>query len=144
MDQRHTASVFAENGRKKNTAIMVSSIVASKPSPTSSNATTLEYYKTMAWIATSQVHSETFSVVQGNWVEVRVSCPDLGYCGQPEYKVNGSYVKIPQLAKWTVNKNTEQVFGMPASASGTITVYVPVIYSGIEYKGAILVSDGPG
>lgn len=110
----------------------------------SSNATTLEYYKTMDWIATSQVHTETFSVAQGNWVEVKVSCPDLGYCGQPEYKVNGSYVKIPQLAKWTVNKNTEQVFGMPASASGTITVYVPVIYSGIEYKGAILVSDGPG
>jgi hypothetical protein len=110
----------------------------------SPKATTLEYYKTMDWIATSQVHSETFSVVQGNWVEVKVSCPDLGYCGQPEYKVNGSYVKIPQLATWTVNKNTEQVFGMPASASGTITVYVPVIYSGIEYKGAILVSDGPG
>ena len=110
----------------------------------SPNATTLEYYKTMDWIATSQVHTETFSVVQGNWVEIKVTCPDLGYCGQPEYIVDGKNVKIPQLAIWTVNKNTEQVFGMPASASGKITVYVPVIYSGIEYKGAVLVSDGPG
>jgi hypothetical protein len=110
----------------------------------SPNATTLEYYKTMDWIATSKVHAETFSVVEGNWVEIKVTCPDLGYCGQPEYAVNGKFVKIPQLAIWTVNKNTEQVFGMPASASGNITVYVPVIYSGIEYKGAVLVSDGPG
>jgi hypothetical protein len=110
----------------------------------SPNATTLEYYKTMDWIASGQVHSETFSVVQGDWVEIKVTCPDLGYCGQPEYAVNGKFVKIPQLAIWTVNKNTEQVFGMPASASGNITVYVPVIYSGIEYKGAVLISDGPG
>jgi hypothetical protein len=110
----------------------------------SPNATTLEYYKTMSWIATSQVHTETFSVEQGEWVEVKVSCPDLGYCGQPEYEVNGSYIKIPQLAIWTVNKNTEQVFGMAASATGTITVYIPVIYSGVTYKGAVLVSDGPG
>lgn len=110
----------------------------------SANAPTLEYYKTMEWIANPKVHTETFSVVQGNWVEIRVTCPDLGYCGQPEYNVNGSFVKIPQLAIWTVNKNTEQVFGMVAGATGTITVYVPVIYSGIEYKGAVLVSDGPG
>jgi hypothetical protein len=121
-------------------SVLVLSALAFGQSP---NATTLEYYKTMDWIATSQVHTETFSVVQGNWVEIKVTCPDLGYCGQPEYSVNGSNVKIPQLAIWRVNKNTEQVFGMPASMSGTITVYVPVIYSGIEYKGAVLVSDGP-
>src|ERR1700685_2637573 len=99
----------------------------------SARATTLEYYKTMEWIATSQVHTETFSVAKGDWVEIKVTCPDLGYCGQPEYEVNGSYIKIPQLAIWTVNKNTEQVFGMTAGASGTITVYIPVIYSGIVY-----------
>jgi hypothetical protein len=110
----------------------------------SPNATTLEYYKTMEWIATSQVHTETFSVAPGNWIEIKVTCPDLGYCGQPEYKLNGTFVKIPQLAIWTVNKNTEQVFGMPASVTGTITVYIPVIYSGVTYKGAVLVSDGPG
>jgi hypothetical protein len=109
----------------------------------SPNATTLEYYKTMDWIATSQVHTETFKVAQGDWVEIKVTC-HLGYCGQPEYEVNGTYIKIPQLAIWTVNKNTEQVFGMTASGSGMITVYIPVIYSGIPYKGAVLVSDGPG
>jgi len=109
----------------------------------SQNATTLEYYKTMDWIATTQVHSETFSVVQGDWVEIKVTCAQLAYCGQPAYFVNGSEVRIPQLAIWTINHNTEQVFGMSATASATITVFIPVIFSGVEYKGAVSVSDGP-
>jgi len=122
-------------------SLLVLGGIASAQAP---NPTTLEYYKTMDWIATERAHSETFSVVQGNWVEIKVTCAGLAYCGQPEYSVNGSFVKIPRLAQWTVNKNTEQIFGMPASASGTITVYIPVIYGGVEYKGAVLVSDGPG
>lgn len=108
----------------------------------SPNPTTLEYYKTMDWIAGNQAHTETFEVKQGDWVEIKVTC-GLGYCGQPSYFANGSEVKVPQLAIWTVSHYTEQVFGMAASATGILKVFVPVIYSGIEYKGAVSVSDGP-
>ena len=108
------------------------------------NTTALKYYKAMDWIATSKVHTEAVTATKNDWIEIKVTCAGLGDCGQPEYPLNGSYVQVPQLAKWTTSSgNTEQVFGTNASSTGAITVYIPVIYGGIEYRGDVSVSTGP-
>jgi len=108
------------------------------------NTTALKYYKAMDWIATTHVHTETFSVAKNDWIEIKVTCAGLADCGQPEYLLNGNFVKVPQFARWTApGVHTEQVFGTNASSTGTITIYIPVIYGGVEYRGDVSVSTGP-
>ena len=88
----------------------------------------------------------TVTVTTGQWIEIDTVCQTGGWdkCDQPEYLSSGSYTKMPQIGIVTgSNGVTEQIFGMFAPFSGTITIQVPVVYYGILYNHTLEIKSGP-
>lgn len=95
---------------------------------------------------TYTLSSINITVSAGQWIEIYSLCQTGGWdkCDQPEYLFAGVYTKIPQVGILTGEDGvTEQVFGMFALFSGTVTIQLPVVYNGILYNQTLEIKSGP-
>ncbi len=114
--------------------------------PVFGQATHVRSIDYIEWYQESVVERVVVKAEAGDWLEVAIACDTgeyLKFCGIPEIEFDGFLRKLACHNAWTSEPTTMQTCGLVVPASGELTLWFPVIQSGIEYSASYAVIEGP-
>ena len=100
----------------------------------------------LSWVQYERAEYVDLETIAGDYVAVAIACDTgdyLKFCGVPEIEQGWQKYKLVCHPPETIGPTTMQACGEVSPFSGEVTLWLPVIQSGIEYEATYVVIEGP-